>query len=422
LFLDNDSTLLVGTQSGLDRITFTDRRFYIEHLTQRGDFFALVNSIVRDHQGNTLALARNGIVLQVLPATTKSLHFQPQLFIEALRINGHLVPAGTNVFAHHENNFVFEIAAPTFIDEKQVRFSYFLEGTAQSSWSSYGAEHATINIVNVPSGQYILRIRAAFPSTAYPESEFSYQFVVRPVWWKTIFAKVAMIVLTITCFIGVVTFYHRRKYERQKVVLDKERAVAEERRRIAGDLHDDLGAGLSSIRFLTEKMQRAEQSIGYSDITRIQQTSDELIDKMNDIIWVMSDEHDFLDDLLSHIRSYAAAYCDEHDLACTFRMPEEVPRVRVRGAIRRNVVLMIKESLHNIIKHAKATNVILEFSTSNVLRITVMDDGVGMDDHHPGHSGGHGLRNLKRRASDLGGTLTIMHNGGTMVIFEVPLQ
>ena len=203
--------------------------------------------------------------------------------------------------------------------------------------------------------------------------------------------------------------------------LEKQQAVEKERTRIAADMHDDLGAGLSTIRFLSEKVKRNSFSeVTRDDIEKMQFTSNELIDKMNEIIWAMNEKNDSLEDLIFYTRSYAMEYCGENNLECGFHLPENIPAYPLSGEIRRNIFLTVKESLHNVVKHASAKKVEITMTTLKSLDITIQDNGRGLNKKDNGETG-NGLRNMQKRIESIGGTLMIQNENGVTVSLHVPL-
>ncbi|MEO7924106.1 MAG: histidine kinase [Chitinophagaceae bacterium] len=202
--------------------------------------------------------------------------------------------------------------------------------------------------------------------------------------------------------------------------LQRKMFVEKERSRIATDMHDDLGAGLSTIRFLSEKVKRNNSNEATKmDTDKIVFNSNELMQKMNEIIWAMNEKNDTLEDLLFYARAYAVEYCEENNLRCETHLPETVPSCFISGEIRRNVFLTIKESLHNIIKHAAANQVSIIFLLNKNLIITIKDDGKGMTKNNV-HEG-NGLRNMKKRMESVGGTFAIQNKNGVLVEMSIPL-
>src|SRR4029079_14959980 len=177
------------------------------------------------------------------------------------------------------------------------------------------------------------------------------------------------------------------------MLIEKQQALEKERARIASDMHDDLGAGLSSIRFLSEKVKRYTSDVTKNDVEKMADISLELIENMNEIIWAMNEKNDTLEDLLYYTRSYAKEYCEENELDCQISFPESIPEKFVSGEFRRNIFLIVKESLHNIVKYAEASQVSISIKVNDHLELLISDNGKGFSSEMPeSTSSGNGLR------------------------------
>ena len=104
-------------------------------------------------------------------------------------------------------------------------------------------------------------------------------------------------------------------------------------------------------------------------------------------------------------------------------LPENIPDVFVSGEVRRNVFLTIKESLHNIVKHASARETRIEFRINSGLFVTIRDDGKGIDISHAGKdTSGNGLKNMQKRIESVGGSFKISNGTGVVIELAVPLS
>ena len=179
------------------------------------------------------------------------------------------------------------------------------------------------------------------------------------------FRIIAFTLATGLIILGV-RFYFQRKLQVQKILLEKKQAVEKERTRIATDMHDDLGAGLSRIKFLSETigMKKQQHLPIEDDINSIRTYSHEMIDKMGEIVWAFNEKNDSLEDLLSYTRSYTVEYLQENGIYCRVNEPDTLPEIEVSGEFRRNIYLTIKETLHNIVKHAEATKVFISIKVN----------------------------------------------------------
>jgi signal transduction histidine kinase len=200
----------------------------------------------------------------------------------------------------------------------------------------------------------------------------------------------------------------------------RELEVARTRLRIAGDLHDDIGASLSSMAVLSDLVRRndALPEADRSRLDRLSASARTLVDDLRDIVWAIDPSSDRLHDLAERLRDTAAALLP--GVACTVEAPDEAD-LALDMEVRRHLLLVAKEALHNVARHAGATAVRVRLAASSgAIGLTVADDGRGFD-ASAGRSG-HGLSSLRERAALLGGTLTVdsQPGGGTRVHLYVP--
>jgi signal transduction histidine kinase/ligand-binding sensor domain-containing protein len=422
LACDSLNNIIVGTQTGVDRIVHdTTNSYRVENLTKSSNFFAYINDTWTDMNNQAYALTSTGRLLQISPGRMNEENFVPQLLIEEMRVNAQVSSLNKTSFSYKENNISFFVAAPSFIDEKQIRFSYLLNGSGNDQWSDT-TTNSVINLTNLSAGKYLLKIKAFFPSTPYPSAESSFAFSITPPWWQAWWFSTAMGLLAIGILVAGFRFYYRRKLERQAVILEKKRAIEKERTRIATDMHDDLGAGLSRIKFLSETigLKRQQQLPIEEDISKIREYSHEMIDKMGEIVWALNEKNDSLSDLLSYTRSYAVEYLSQNGIQCIASLPDQLPSSFVSGEFRRNIFLAVKEILHNVVKHSQANAVNMMIKTDTRLTIYIHDDGIGFDKTciRPYNNG---LPNMEKRMKDIGGTITIESSQGTAVSLMVSL-
>jgi signal transduction histidine kinase len=135
----------------------------------------------------------------------------------------------------------------------------------------------------------------------------------------------------------------------------------------------------------------------------------------------MNEKNNTLEDLVFYLRSYAVDYCLENNLVCEFQVPTSIPHQVISGRIRRNVFLVLKESLHNVVKHAAAQLVVIKIDTGKSITLVVHDNGKGLNNFNKKQPG-NGLLNMQTRAEALNGTLKMQNFEGTTVVLNIPLQ
>lgn len=192
-------------------------------------------------------------------------------------------------------------------------------------------------------------------------------------------------------------------------------ARQEIKNRISADMHDDLGAGMTSIRLYSELAKRKLQNNPIPEIDKISNSADELLVKMNGIIWSMNSSNDTLNNMIAYIRSYALEYFEDTGILCKITLPENLPNIEVIGEIRRNVFMVIKEALNNILKHSKATEVHIDLQrTTEGLALYVQDNGTGIN-FEKIRQFGNGLKNMKKRMEAVGIEFYIENKNGTRI-------
>ena len=207
----------------------------------------------------------------------------------------------------------------------------------------------------------------------------------------------------------------RQSYETKLAVLD---AQQQERNRISADMHDDLGAGITAIRLYSEFAKSKLQVEAVAEMEKISATANELLNNMNAIIWTMSSRNESLDDMVAYIRSYVQEFLENTNIKCTINIAENLPNIKMGSQFRRNIFLVIKESLNNMLKHSHATTVALTLTkVPDGLSLFIQDNGVGID-FEKVRQFGNGLKNMKRRMDEMSVDFSIENNNGTLIILH----
>jgi signal transduction histidine kinase len=207
----------------------------------------------------------------------------------------------------------------------------------------------------------------------------------------------------------------RKELENSMIALETQTA---ERKRISAEMHDDIGSGLTTIQFLSNALPVSTVPEQEKTIQKITSTSQLLMDKMNEIIWSLNQEFDTLPDTIAYIRNTVSELLENAGIKYEFVSPDHVPALQLSGETRRNIYLVVKEATHNIIKHAQASRVKYEVTINEKLTITIHDNGRGVQQEN---LFGNGLKNMKQRMKDSGGSFAITPDNGTLVTLILPL-
>jgi signal transduction histidine kinase len=197
------------------------------------------------------------------------------------------------------------------------------------------------------------------------------------------------------------------------------------RTRIATDLHDDIGSGLTQIAILSEVAERrmtGPDPAVVEPISRVSVISRELVDSMSEIVWAINPRNDRVQDLATRMRRFAADVLTGRQIALRFRVPDDVQGVPVDAELRRQVLLIFKEAIHNAVRHAGCREVQVDLGLKHrYLVLSIGDNGRGFDQRH--RTSGHGLDSMEARASSLNGRVEIASapGRGTSVRVIVPV-
>lgn len=243
---------------------------------------------------------------------------------------------------------------------------------------------------------------------------------------------VILAALTTVLISSLRSYQNKKKLHAQTVLsLQKEQEVIrlkalmegkdEERQRISREMHDDIGSGLTSILFLSNQLKNSATTAQKGAWEKITQNTNTLISKMNEIIWSMNTDYDTLEDLVTYLRHQAGELLDSAGINYHFHIPPAIPEVSFSGEQRRNIYLVVKEALHNIIKHAGANEVNIQFEFDPAILITIRDNGKGFERDQVRRFG-NGLKNMKQRMESIAGSLDITNNQGVTVQLYLPLS
>jgi signal transduction histidine kinase/sugar lactone lactonase YvrE len=413
---DHHGRLYIGSDHGVSRLDPETGR--ISHLsTADGLAHAAVNLITCDPEGVIWFGTPQG-VSRLEPSIDHELP-PPRIWISRLRIAGidRAVPEQNQQrprpikLAHHQSSIDVEATAPYFAPGEQVRYQHRLNGG--SEWSSLTTDRS-LYLVGLAPGRYLLEVRAVTLQGAISEPAVL-SFTIRPPFWKSWW----FLSITAAMVSAVALSWHQLRLQRSL-------AVERLRTRIAADLHDDIGASLSQISILSEVARRDPDSErGRSILETIGTTARRLVDNTRDIVWSINPDHDDIASLVVRVREFASDMFDGTNIS--WKLETDVTDTRLEPDQRRHLLLIVKEAITNVIRHATASRARISIQKSkHRLLIEVRDNGCGFmpPSEVMKSSSGSGLRNMCFRALGINGELSIdsQPGDGTCIRIEAPLS
>ncbi|MFN8349246.1 MAG: two-component regulator propeller domain-containing protein [Spirosomataceae bacterium] len=342
---------------------------------------------------------------------------KPGIVLNSVSVNGQPVAVDEKdrQLSANENNVVFEFGSVYFQNRESLRFRWKLAGSNRNKWSNPVVDES-VNFAQLKPGKYEFWVKAVTSDGTESPQPARFAFtIVPPLWERWWFITFGLLVLVGTVW---VILNHRIKR-----LLEIERLRA----RIAADLHDDIGSGLTRIALTSEMLLRQKKEENPNAhlplLQRIGNTSRELIEAMSDIVWSIDPQNDTLAKVAERIRIFANDLCDSGNIECsfTYQAGPSVTTRKLGSDIVSSLVLIAKEALNNAVRHAQCTRLTVHIeASSSQLRLRITDDGIGFVMSELPRI--NGLTNMRRRAEKSGGKLEIISgpNKGTKVYVEFP--
>lgn len=393
-------------------------------------------------------------VAVINPKTVAEDLLPPLTAIESIRANGQVIletgppvtePSGTTNFAPNQTSrsraglgnlqtqtgihrfaagnarvLEFDYTANTFVAPEQTRFKYRMLGLNEN-WIDAGTRRKAY-FADLRPGDYQFEVIAANHHGVWPVRGVTFAFQVAPFfyqgWWFRLSAAGVLLLM------GYGIYFERMRRLRRIQQLEQQAALAGERARIAKDLHDGLGADLTRLAMLADLATGAPGGGTGEHLLKLSQSSRSAARELKELIWLARPANDTVDALVSRLCLSAEEFLRDARIPCRLNIAPNLPEHLLAIEQRRNLLLIVREALHNIVKHAGATEVCFRaWGNGDNLQLGIEDNGRGFD---PGiaHPDGLGLSSMRQRIEDLGGTFSLESRlgSGTRILIELPLR
>ena len=313
---------------------------------------------------------------------------------------------------YNRNYISFEYGVVRLKDSEGIDYQYKLDGI-DKEWSEYSTyRYASYN--SLPPGKYTFRVRAKTINNDESGAVTSYSFRINPPFYRTWWFFILL--LAVFTSIGYV-IYNQRIMQLIK--------IQKLRNKIASDLHDDVGSTLSSISIMSDLLQSQLDNSSRSEqmIRTIGANAHTMLDSMDDIIWSVNPANDKFQNLALRVREYAIPLFEMKNIRFSIDAPEEMNALQMPMDVRRNLYLIAKEAVNNLVKYSHASQADISFGYAyNALTMSVKDNGQGFDLENAKRNR-NGLVNMRQRAEQIHGTLTINSEigKGTCVTLQVKI-
>ena len=315
---------------------------------------------------------------------------------------------------HKENFFAFEFAVLDYTDVTKNQFAYKLQGLDEA-WIDSGTRNY-VNYTNLDPGEYTFRVKGSNCDGIWNEEGTYVKFKIKPRFYQTRYWHPTVVG---TLILLIIFFFTWRTRSRIKRSIELERVRNQEKERvqktIAADFHDELGQKLTKISLFSEiiKAKLSNESPEYVHyIKKINKSAKELASSTRDFIWTLNPTQHSLHDVAIYLKDSGDELFDKTGIE--FRIDgisKNLEKISLPMEWRRHLILIFKEAMNNVVKHADCTSLTLEIVLNHsMLEMSLFDNGVGcINGKVPG---GQGLNNMKHRAELIHGNLDILFNKG----------
>ncbi len=316
----------------------------------------------------------------------------------------------------------FHYTAISLVGADRIRFRHRLDGY-DSAWSA-PTDLRLAFYTNLRPGKYRFRVKASNPHGIWNDRATTLDFMILPYFWQTRLFYAGLAVAITAAAAGL--HYRRLTIQRRMDELKHQQALTSEKARIAADMHDELGAALTQISVWGEvaRSPSIDEAQTRSMLERISQAARDVTSRMSDLVWATNPHNDTLDNLAAHLREQAASQLQDAAIQARLEFPSDVPEQHVSATFRRNLLLITKEALQNVLKHAEASEVCVHLELiPAALVLRIQDNGKGFNPA-ASKANGNGLGNMQKRARDLAGELTVhsVAGQGTRIEAKLPLD
>ncbi len=397
---DRDGDLLLFTDNGI--AIFHPKTGRINHQYEKTSLYpsSFPITTVASHSSYNVLLGTNNGFLSSKHNTSPPLDIM-QVAISGFKVfdqdHSHLLHQKEIVLPYNENFFTIDFTVPQYSETKNLTFAYKLIGV-DKDWRYTNIDRSA-TYTDIEGGSYTFEVKAANSQGIWNEQVTKLNISVTPPFWGTTWFKIiAAIILALIIYI-----IHRYRM-RQLLVIHRIR------NNISKDLHDEVGATLSSIRILSEVAHQKvkENQLDYSGqlMAKVSIQAAEMAENMSDIIWTFNPYNDHLGKMIQRLQLQFYDLCEAKEIRLQTAISDSAIAISLSLEVRKNIYLICKEAIHNAVKYADGDLIELTVSGgTRLLKIDIRDNGKGFINDPK--SQGNGIRNMTLRAEEIKAELSI---------------
>ena len=354
-------------------------------------------------------------------------YYKPEVYVDEIMINNKTWLPDSNAnsiraikLGYTENNISIKAIVKDLANANVRQLIYRIAET-DSGWK-YLPNSNTILFNNLAPGGYTLQLGTY---DKYANKEIV-QKTIRISIAAPCYSK-AWILFIVALIITGLLFWliNRRKLARQKALFQQQVALEKQRGKITADLHDDIGASLSSLQInsavASQMLQKDDKEQARIVLDKIETQTHDLADKIGDIIWSMKPGKEEFMTMSSRIKNFANEILSATNIVYEIKIDAIIDTVVKDISVRKNMVLITKEAINNAVKYSNASRLTINLNlVQDTLQLKIADNGAGFNSSK---ITGNGIMNMRKRVEELNGVFGIISNPqtGTIISAQIPL-
>jgi ligand-binding sensor domain-containing protein/signal transduction histidine kinase len=436
LVTDEYSVIWAGTGRGVNRFLF-DQATKSFTVTDNGSSKNLIvesnqnAALYMDHKvwiGNTKGVVAYNTLIAPVYKT------QPHIVIQSVKLipqiagerkqNSELIKNGTNL-SYSNSHLSISFLGVYLKDPEKITYRYKLRGL--DSAFSLPVKNNVVDYPSLPAGSYTFEVKAIAADGTVSANSASFTFSITPPFYQTSTFRFLAILFFILVGIAIQSYRHHIKISRQKIIeATKREESLKIRQQTAEDFHDELGNKLTRITVLSEILDtKMDQSQGDQKklLEQIKQNASSLYNGTKDILWALDPQSDNLYEILNHIKDFGNELFLDTQVEFQFNgIVESLNDIKLPMEYSRNIPMIFKELLNNILKHAHATHVTINLDNiqRDEMHLTLHDNGCGFDQHEIRK--GQGINNIITRTKRIGGAISINAEKGEGTLVDLKIK
>lgn len=437
LVADENGVIWAGTGRGVNKLSF-DKKKNLFALTGNGSPKSLIlesnqnASLYTDHKV-WIGTTKGAIIYDVNSKQERVA--PPHVIIQSARmvpkegaangwLNSVLLKDGA-ILSHSQNHLAIWFRGVDLRDPNGISYRYKLKGL-DTNYST-PITNDVVDYPSLPAGKYTFQVTAVSSAGIRSANTASFSFTITPAFYQTVWFRVAGIAFFILIGFIIQNYRHRVKVNRQRMIeATKREESLKIRQQTAEDFHDELGNKLTRITVLSEILD-TKMDVNQADqkklLEQIKQNASSLYNGTKDILWALDPQSDNLYEILNHIKDFGSELFLDTPVEFEFTgIEESLNEIKLPMEYSRNIPMIFKELLNNILKHAHATRVILNLDDvqKDEMHLTLKDNGCGFSMN--GSPKGQGINNIVTRTRRIGGEINISSEKGHGTLVDLKIR